>query len=75
VLPFSHQLSEKALASIERVRKKARAEAEKLALSLGRNVDDNALGLVTGLDEVLAESAFRAGRQFCGRIRGQSNAS
>jgi hypothetical protein len=58
VLPFPHQLSEKALASIERVRKKAHAEAEKLARSLGRNVDRSALGLVTGLDEVLAGSAF-----------------
>jgi hypothetical protein len=58
VLPFPYQLSEKALASIERVRKKAHAEAEKLARSPGRNVDDSPLGLVTGLDEVLAESAF-----------------
>ena len=58
VLPFSHQLGEEALASIERVRKKARAEAEKLARSLGRNVDDSAVELVTGVDEVLAGSAF-----------------
>ncbi len=58
VLPFSHLLAEEALASIERVRKKARAEAVKLARSLGRNVDDSAFGLVTGVDEVLAGSAF-----------------
>jgi len=58
VLPFSHQLAEEALASIERVRKKARAEAVKLARSLGRNVDDSAFGLVAGVDEVLAGSAF-----------------
>jgi hypothetical protein len=58
VLPFSHQLGEEALASIERVRKKARAEAQKLARSLGRNVDDSAFELLTGLDEVLAGSAF-----------------
>ena len=58
VLPFSHQLAEEALASIERVRKKARAEAVKLARSLGRNVDDRAFGLVAGVDEVLAGSAF-----------------
>ena len=58
VLPFSHQLAEEALASIERVRKKARAEAEKLTRWLGRNVDDSAFGLVTGIDEVLAGSAF-----------------
>ena len=58
VLPFSHQLAEEALASIERVRKKAREEAEKFARSLGRNVDDSAFGLVTGVDEVLAGSAF-----------------
>jgi hypothetical protein len=58
VLPFSHRLAEEALASIERVRKKARAEAVKLARSLGRNVDDSAFGLVAGVDEVLAGSAF-----------------
>ena len=58
VLPFSHRLAEEALASIERVRKKARAEAVKLARSLGRNVDDGASGLVTGVDEVLAGSAL-----------------
>jgi hypothetical protein len=58
VLPFSHQLGEEALASIERVRKKACAEAVKLARSLGRNVDDSAVGLVTGVNEVLAGSAF-----------------
>src|SRR5271166_4573392 len=57
VLPFSHQLAEEALASIERVRKKACAEAVKLARSLRRNVDDSAVGLVAG-DEVLAGSAF-----------------
>jgi hypothetical protein len=58
VLPFSHQLAEEALASIDQVRKKARAEAEKLAHSLGRNIDDSAFGLVTSVDEVLAGSAF-----------------
>ena len=58
VLPFSHQLAEEALASIERVRKKARAEAVKLVRSLGRNVDDGPFGLVAGVDEVLAGSAF-----------------
>ena len=50
--------AEEALASIERVRKKARAEAVKLTRSLGRNVDDSAFGLVAGVDEVLAGSAF-----------------
>ena len=40
------------------VRKKARAEAVKLARSLGRNVDDSASGLASGVDEVLAELAF-----------------
>jgi hypothetical protein len=58
VLPFSHQLAEEALASIKQVRKKARAEAVKLSRSLGRNVDDNAFGLVAGVEEVLAGSAF-----------------
>jgi hypothetical protein len=58
VLPFSHPLAEEAVASIERVRKKARAEAGKLAKSLGRNVDEIDFAAVTGLEEVLASSAF-----------------
>ena len=58
VLPFSHPLAEEAVASIERVRKKARAEAGKLAESLGRNVDEIDFAAVTGLEEVLASSAF-----------------
>jgi hypothetical protein len=58
ILPFSHQLAEEALGSIDRRRKKARAEAVKLARSLGRNVDDGAVGLVASVDEVLAGSAF-----------------
>ena len=58
VLPFSHSLAEEAVASIERVRKKARAEAGKLAKSLGRNVDEIDFAAVTGLEEVLASSAF-----------------
>ncbi len=55
-LPFSHPLAEEAVASIERVRKKARAEAGKLAKSLGRNVDEIDFAAVTGLEEVLASS-------------------
>ena len=43
VLPFSHPLAEEAVASIERVRKKARAEAGKLAKSLGRMSTRSAL--------------------------------
>ena len=58
VLPFSHPLAKEAVASIERVRKKARAEAGKLAKSLGRNVDEIDFAAVTGLEEVLASSAF-----------------
>src|SRR5271166_7167110 len=58
VLPFSHPLAEEAVASIERVRKKARAEAGKLAKSFGRNVDEIDFAAVTGLEEVLASSAF-----------------
>ena len=58
VLPFSHPLAEEALASIERVRKKARAEAGNLAKSLGWNVDEIDFAAVTGLEEVLASSAF-----------------
>src|SRR5271169_1181761 len=68
VLPFSHQLAEEALASIERVRKKARAEAVKLARSLGRNVDDSAFGLVAGVDEVLAGSAFMFSNLWLGDV-------
>ena len=56
MLSFSHPLAEEAVASIERVRKKARAE--KLAKSLGRNVDEIDFAAVTGLEEVLAGSAF-----------------
>ena len=40
------------------MRKKARAEAGKLATSLGRNVDEIDFAAVTGLEEVLASSAF-----------------
>jgi hypothetical protein len=58
VLPFSHPLAEEAVASIERIRKKARAEAGKLAKSHGRNVDEIDFAAVTGLEEVLASSAF-----------------
>jgi len=58
VLPFSHPLAEEAVASIERVRTKARAEAGKLAKSLGRNVDEIDFAAVTGLEEGLASSAF-----------------
>ena len=42
----------------QRVRKKARAEAGKLAKSLGGNVDEIDFAAVTGLEEVLASSAF-----------------
>ena len=55
VLPFSHPLAEEAVASIERVRKKARG---KLAKSLGRNVDEIDFAAVTGVEEILASSAF-----------------
>ena len=58
MLPFSHPLAEEAVASIERVRKKARAKAGKLAKSLGRNVDEIDFAAVTGLEKVLTSSAF-----------------
>ena len=58
VLPFAHPLAEEALVSIERVRKKARAEAGKLAKSLGWKVEEIDFATVTGLEEVLAGSAF-----------------
>ncbi|MCZ8043681.1 MAG: hypothetical protein O9330_14485 [Beijerinckiaceae bacterium] len=58
LLAFDHRLADEALASIERVRKKARAEALKLARSLGRATDEAALAPITGVDEVLAGAAF-----------------
>lgn len=58
LLAFDHRLADEALASIERVRKKARAEAIKLARSLGRATDEDALASLTGVDEVLAGAAF-----------------
>mgnify|MGYP001232416955 CR=1 FL=1 len=58
LLAFDHQLAEKALASLDRVRKKARAEAVKLARSLGRQMDEDEIASMTGVDEVLAGSAF-----------------
>ena len=53
-----HRLADEALASIERVRKKARAEAVKLARSLGRATNDDEIASVTGAEEVLAGFAF-----------------
>jgi hypothetical protein len=58
LLAFDHRLADEALASIERVRKKARAEALKLARSLGRATDEAALAPITGVDEVLTGAAF-----------------
>jgi hypothetical protein len=58
LLAFDHRLADEAMASIERVRKKARAEAIKLARSLGRATDEEALASITGQDEVLAGAAF-----------------
>jgi hypothetical protein len=58
LLAFDHRLGDEALASIERVRKKARAEAVKFAHSLGEAVDKDALASMTTLNEVLAGAAF-----------------
>lgn len=58
LLAFDHRLADEALASIERLRKKARAEAVKRARSLGRAADEDALASITGHDEVLAGAAF-----------------
>ena len=58
LLAFDHRLADEAMASIERVRRKARAEAIKLARSLGRATDEEALASITGQDEVLAGAAF-----------------
>lgn len=58
LLAFDHRLANEALAAIERVRKKARAEAVKLTRTLGRATDEDALTSITGVDEVLAGAAF-----------------
>ncbi|MBI2717197.1 MAG: hypothetical protein HYX36_00310 [Rhizobiales bacterium] len=58
LLAFDHQLADEALASIERVCKKARAEALKLVRSLGRAAEGEEIASVTGVEEVLARSAF-----------------
>jgi hypothetical protein len=58
LLAFDHRLADEVLASIERVRKKARAEALKLVRSLGRATDEDARAPITGVDEVLAGAAF-----------------
>lgn len=58
LLAFDHRLADEALASIERVRKKARAEALKLARSLGQATDEDALAPITGVDDVMAGAAF-----------------
>jgi hypothetical protein len=58
LLAFGQRLGDEALATIERVRKKARAEALKVTRSLGRVAVDDAAASLTELDEVLAGSAF-----------------
>lgn len=58
LLAFDHRLADEALASIKRVRNKARGEAVRLARPLGRTADDDALVSITGIDEVLAGAAF-----------------
>jgi hypothetical protein len=58
LLAFDHRLADEAMGSIERIRKKARAEAIKLARSLGRATNEEALASITGQDEVLAGAAF-----------------
>jgi hypothetical protein len=58
VLLFSHQLAEKALKSIKKIRKKARAEATRLTKSLAQKGGLGDLASLTGVDEVLAGSAF-----------------
>ncbi len=57
VLAFDHRLADEALASIERLRKKARAEPVKRARSLGEPADRDALASMTTPDEVLAGAA------------------
>src|SRR3954469_4825255 len=58
LLPFSPHLADRALASIERVRKRASKEAVRLAKSLGHDVSRAEFAAATGLNEVLAGSAF-----------------
>ena len=58
LLPFSPDLADRALASIERVRKRASKEAVKFAKSLGHDVSRAEFAAATGLNEVLAGSAF-----------------
>ena len=58
LLAFDHGLADNALASIEKVRKKARAEAVKLAKALGHASDERQASAITGIEEVLAASAF-----------------
>jgi hypothetical protein len=58
LLPFPRPLAEDALARIERVRKKARAEAATLARSQARNARASDFAEMTGVDEVLAGAAF-----------------
>ena len=58
LLPFSPDLADRALASIERVRKRASKEAVRLAKSLGHDVSRAEFAAATGLNEVLAGSAF-----------------
>src|SRR3954447_18613739 len=58
LLPFSPHLADRALASIERVRKRASKEAVRLAKSVGHDVSRAEIAAATGLNEVLAGSAF-----------------
>lgn len=58
LLPFPRPLAEDALARIERVRKKARAEVSTLARSLGSNARESDFAEMSAVDEVLAGAAF-----------------
>lgn len=58
LLPFPRLLAEDALARIERVRKKARAEVSTLARSLGSNARESDFAEMSAVDEVLAGAAF-----------------
>jgi hypothetical protein len=58
LLPFSHQLAEEALSSIERIGANARKKIAKFARSTGHDPNDRAIRRATDIDEILASAAF-----------------
>lgn len=58
ILSFDHETSEAVLAALRRARKKAQAEADKLARKLGHKVDGASIAEALSETEVLRASAF-----------------